>query len=162
MILGILAIALLTAAAVAAVIFVARGPSAQVASYNLPGTPVQVRLEVRPTSLFGATFARTLRVSTRDRQRQTDLQVDNGGQGRVNLYREPDRLTIVAVGGSASTSLQNIDLQVFAAPPRPESPVGYLGAFDMDENKRVRFFSAAECPFAAIAGTDRPRGCRSN
>ncbi|MBM3526190.1 MAG: hypothetical protein FJX57_24830 [Alphaproteobacteria bacterium] len=146
---------------VGAVIVVARGPTTQVASYNLPGTPLQIRLEARPTSLFGSSsFARTLRVSNRERQRQTDLQVDNGGQSRVNLYREPDRLTIVAVGGTASTALQNLDLQVFAAPPRPESPVGYLGAFDLDEHKRIRFFSSAECPWVAIAGTDRPRRCR--
>lgn len=161
MILGILAVAMLTAAVVGAVVMVARGPTVQVASFNLPGTPIQVRLEARPTSMFGgASFARTLRVSNRERQRQTDLQVDNGGQGRINIYREPDRLTIVAVGGAASTALQNLDLQVFAAPPRPESPIGYLGAFDVDENRHVRFFTAAECPWIAIAASDRPRRCR--
>lgn len=162
MILGILAVALLTAAAVAAVVVVARGPSVQVALHSVTGTALQVRLEVRPTSLFGTSAARTLRVSTRDRQRETTLQPDNGGQARINLYREPDRLTVVAVGGAVTATIQNVDLQVFAAPPRPESPVGYLGAFDLDENKRIRFFSAAECPFVAIAGSDRPRGCRGN
>lgn len=162
MILGIIGVILLTGAAVAAVVFVARGPAAQVAQISVQGTQLQVRLEVRPTSIFGTTFARTLRISTRDRQRETPLQVDNGNQARVNLYREPDRITVVAVGSAVSSALQTVDMQVFAAPPRPESPVGYLGAFDVDENKRLRFFTAAECPFIAIAGTDRPRSCRGN
>ena len=29
--------------------------------------------------------------------------------------------------------------------------IGYLGAFDMDERKKLRFYSATECPYVAIA-----------
>ncbi len=159
-ILAILGLVLVTGAAVAGVIMLIRGPGAQAASYALQGTALQIRLEIRQQSLFASTFDRTVRVNTRDRQRQADLRPDPGGFGRINLYRQADRVMAVAWGSTIGAVINTGDIEVLTGPALPESPVGYLGAFDMDERQKLRFYSAAECPFIAIATADRPRRCR--
>lgn len=136
------------------------GPNAQAAAYPVQGTPLQIRLELRQRSIFGGSYDRTLRASTRDRQRQADLRPDPGGYGRVNLYRQADRVVAVAWGGTYRVGLATGDIEVLSGPVLPESPVGYLGAFDLDTARKVRFFQAADCPFSPVATADRPRPCR--
>ena len=53
------------------------------------------------------------------------------------------------------------DLEALPGPVLPESPVGYLGAFDVDERRKLKFFSATECPFVAVAPAERPKACKS-
>jgi hypothetical protein len=142
-------------------IIVMRGPDAQSAAYSLQGSQLQIRLEVKQRSLFDKTSNRTLRSTLRDRQRQADLRPDPGGFARINLYRQADRLIAVGWGGTVSINITSGDLEVLPGPVLPESPVGYLGAFDMDERQKLRFFATTECAFAAVATASRPRACRS-
>ncbi len=159
-ILAILALVAVTGVAVYGVTILIKGPGAQAAAYSLQGTALQIRVEIRQQSIFSSTFDRTVRVNTRDRQRQADLRPDTGGFGRVNLYRQAERVMAVAWGSTISATISTGDIEVLPGPTLPESPVGYLGAFDMDENKKLRFYSATDCPYVAIATTDRPRSCR--
>jgi hypothetical protein len=142
-------------------IVVMRGPDAQSAAYSLQGSQLQIRLEVKQRSMFDKTSSRTLRTTLRDRQRQADLRPDPGGFARINLYRQSDRVIAVGWGGTVSISISSGDLEVQPGPVLPESAVGYLGAFDLDERQKLRFFSATECGFAAVATASRPRACRS-
>lgn len=159
-ILAILALVAVTGIAVYGVTILIKGPGAQAAAYSLQGTALQIRIEIRQQSIFSTTFDRTVRVNTRDRQRQADLRPDTGGFGRINLYRQADRVMAVAWGSTIGAAISTGDIEVLPGPTLPESPVGYLGAFDMDENKKLRYYSAADCPFIAIATADRPRRCR--
>ena len=138
-----------------------RGPDAQSAAYSLQGSQLQIRLEVKQRSMFDKTASRTLRSTLRDRQRQADLRPDPGGFARINLYRQSDRLIAVGWGGTVSINITSGDLEVLPGPVLPESPVGYLGAFDIDERKKLRFFATTECAFTAVATAGRPRACRS-
>ncbi len=159
-VLAILGLLVVTGIAVYGVTLMIKGPGAQAAAYSLQGTALQIRLEIRQQSIFSTTFDRTVRVNTRERQRQADLRPDTGGFGRINLYRQADRVMAVAWGSTIGAVINTGDIEVLPGPTLPESPVGYLGAFDMDERKRLRFYSASECPYIAIASADRPRSCR--
>lgn len=148
-------------AVVVGVVMMIRGPAAQSAALSIQGTALQVRVEFKQRSLFDQTFERTLRAIVRDRDRQAQLRADPGGFARVNLYRQADRVLAVAWGGTISMSITTGDVQSLPGPVLPETPVGYLGAFDVDERRKLRFFSAAECPFVAVAPAERPRPCKS-
>jgi len=148
-------------AMVVGVVVLIKGPQAQNAALAIQGTPLQVRMEFKRRSVFDSTVDRTLRAVVRDRQRQTELRADPGGYARVNLYRQADRVIAVGWGGTVSITINSGDLEVLQGPVLPESPVGYLGAFDVDERRNLRFFGAAECPFVAVAPAERPRACKS-
>jgi hypothetical protein len=160
-VLGILVMVAAMGAVVAGVVVLIRGPEMQSAQFAVQGTPLQIRMELKQRSVFDKTFDRTLRATVRDRQRQAQLRADPGGFARVNLYRQTDRVIAVGWGGTVSMSITTGDLEILPGPVLPESPIGYLGAFDVDEQRKLRFFGAAECPFVAVAPADRPRACRS-
>lgn len=138
-----------------------RGPEAQTVAYALQGSSLQVRVELKQRSIFDKTFDRTVRSTLRDRQRQAELRPDPGGFARINLYRQGDRLIVVGWGGTVSISVSNGDLELLSGPVLPESPVGYLGAFDLDDGRKLRFFPTSDCPFVAVATASRPRACKS-
>jgi hypothetical protein len=160
-VLGILAMIAVMGTVVVGVVVLIRGPETQSAALAIQGTPLQVRIEFKQRSVFDHTFDRTLRAIVRDRQRQTQLRADPGGFGRVNLYRQADRVIAVGWGGTVSMNITSGDLEALPGPVLPESPIGYLGAFDVDERRKLKFFGAAECPFVAVAPAERPRPCKS-
>lgn len=160
-ILGILGMIVVMGVAVAGVVMAIRGPESQSAALAIQGTPLQVRMEFKQRSFFDHSFDRTLRAVVRDRQRQTQMRADPGGFARVNLYRQSDRVIAVGWGGTVSMNITSGDLEALPGPVLPESPVGYLGAFDLDERRKLKFFSATECPFVAVAPAERPRACKS-
>ena len=160
-ILGILAMVAVMGAVVVGVVILIRGPETQSAAFAIQGTPLQVRIEFKQRSIFDQTFERTLRSIVRDRQRQTQMRADPGGFGRINLYRQSDRVLAVGWGGTVSMNITSGDLEALPGPVLPESPVGYLGAFDVDERRKLKFFSATECPFVAVAPAERPKACKS-
>lgn len=160
-VLGILVMIATMGAVVVGIVMLIRGPEAQSAALTVQGTPLQVRMEFKQRSVFDQTFERTLRSIARDRDRQAPMRADPGGFARVNLYRQADRVLAVGWGGTISINISTGDLESLPGPILPESPVGYLGAFDVDERRKLRFFGAAECSFAAVAPADRPRPCKS-
>jgi hypothetical protein len=117
------------------------------ATYKLPETDVEIVLERRAIHLFLAEYERTLilRVDGKEVLRQ-EAAGDSGGYCRMNVYQiSPNEYFLSGDISHDKYELDVIRQKITSATLKEKPPdAKFVGAFDTDEKRHLRFIPATE------------------
>jgi hypothetical protein len=114
------------------------------ASHHLPGTELELSVELKPKHRFLAEFERKLVLSGSKQQRiEQPMFVDSGGYTRANLYSMSDDSLLVK-GFFDSWLIHTKPVKIVEVEEAGNLRATFLGAFDWTSDREWRFIPVAE------------------